>query len=76
MVVRWAGAVLNTGIEWACASPALNATLRALLGCNVSKKDVHELFPLQVNLSFKLFPFEGLLPSYSDVVLGKDQSLA
>lgn len=48
-VVCWAGAVLNTGIEWACASPALNGTLGALLGCSVSKKDVHVLFPLCVS---------------------------
>lgn len=30
---------------------------------------------LQVDFSFKLFPFEDLLPSYSDVVVGKDQSI-
>lgn len=28
---------------------------------------------LQVDFCFKLFPFQDLLPSYSDVVPGKDQ---
>lgn len=31
---------------------------------------------LQVDFSFNLFPFEDLLPSYSDVVPGKDQSVS
>lgn len=30
---------------------------------------------LQVDFSFKLFPFEDFLPSCSDVVVGKDQSI-
>lgn len=48
-VVCWTGAVLNAGIEWDCARPALNGTLCALLGCSVSKKDVHIVFPLCVS---------------------------
>lgn len=31
---------------------------------------------LQVDLDLKLLPFEDLLLSYRDVVLGKDQSIA
>lgn len=72
-----AEAVLNLRIDWACASPALNSILHALLCSSVSKKGDHLLLHLclQVDLYFKLFPFEDLLASYSDVVLGKDQSI-